>query len=54
MALWKVMPNPNPILDYRPPVRDPQAALDRADRVMVKVALGVVLVVTILIILSFA
>ena len=48
------MPDPKPILNYRPPTRDSQASLEKADRVLVKVALTIVVIVTLVIILCFA
>lgn len=48
-----VVADQKPILNYRPPTRDPQAALEKADRVLVKVALAIVVIVTLVIILCF-
>lgn len=48
------MQDPKPILDYRQPGHDPQASLDKVDRVLVKLALGFIVVFTVIVIvLSF-
>lgn len=44
------MPDRKPILSYRPPGRDVQASLDRADRVLVIVGLAVVLIAVLILI----
>jgi hypothetical protein len=49
------MPEPKPILNYRPQGPDPQARLDRldrADRVLVKLAIAFILLVTVIAIVS--
>jgi hypothetical protein len=48
------MPDPKQILNYRQPEHDPRATMEKADRVLVTVALVVVVIVTLIIILSFA
>ena len=46
--------DPKPILNYRPPDGDPKSSLDKADRILTKLALAIVFGVVIIIIFSFA
>jgi hypothetical protein len=46
--------DPKPILNYRQPGRDPQASLDKLDRILVKLAIAIVFAVVVFIIFSFS